>query len=86
MNIKEIKKLGAPFRGAEVQVSLRKKIARLVLLIADGPNNPVLDMPIGDEESHEEVGVAVIEAAKINGLLDERSVVVIVDLDSAVAN
>jgi hypothetical protein len=85
VTIEEIKALGAPFPRAEVQTSLRKKIARLVLL---DPHhiNPTLDLPVVGEGTVYEVGADIIAAAGQKCLLDENSVTAIVDLDSAVAN
>ena len=83
--VKEMRTLGwAPFRKAEIQVSMRKKIARLVLLMPDREeNHPTIDFPIIEgTANYEQAGREIIAAAGSRGLLDANSMTVIVDVDS----
>jgi len=73
VNLEEIKALGAPFRAAEVQVSLRTRIARLVLVIRV-KDNPSFDFRLNESESDfEAVGREVLESARRLGLIDDEA-------------
>ncbi len=82
MRITELKNLGAPFPAAEVQVSVKKKIARLVLVLL----NPTMDFPLGENTTVKETATEIIQAARDQGLIDENTVVDVIDLDSLQTN
>jgi len=87
MTFEELKALGAPFSFAEVQVSLLKKTARLVMVVGQDPN-PAKDFPLHDPNLNtlDDVAAHIIAAAEEVGLLDEDSKVGVVDLDGLAAN
>jgi hypothetical protein len=69
-NLEEIKKLGAPFKAAEVHVSRSKKVARLILLVdgMDG-NYPAMNFPIQDGDDIPGIGKDILAAAGKLGLI-----------------
>ena len=82
-------KLMAPFPAAEVHVSLKMQIARIILVIRDH-NNPCCDLELhgpGEEPetNYEEVAANVVEAAMQLGLINGETKVAIVDLDAYMA-
>jgi hypothetical protein len=88
MTFDEIKALG-PYHAAEVQISWKKKITRLVLIVGDH-QNPSLDFPWRgerfDDRDFDALGRAVIEAARENGLLAQNAKTAIVDMDALAKN
>ena len=82
MNVEQIKALGAPFRAAEVQVSLRKKVAHLVMQI-HGEEGVAMDFSIAadDNGSVWDIGGSIVRAAVNAGLLTDNSEVTVRDLD-----
>jgi hypothetical protein len=83
----KVKALGAPFEKAEVQVSLQKKTARLVLCIRGQKGNlPAMDFQLDGNEDWQQVGNDLTAAAFLNGLLRVYSEVAIVNLDSGPVN
>ena len=88
MTLEEIKALGAPFQAAEVQISRRKQISRLVLLVRDGEefrteDIPGLDFPWHGNlcDSAEELGQTILDVAKTFGIIADDAATEIVDLD-----
>ena len=82
MRVSELKELGPPFPAAEVQVSDKKRIARLVLVL----KNPSLDFPFPANVSAKETVDEILKAARAAGLIDDSTTIDIVDLDSFKAN
>jgi hypothetical protein len=79
----KLKQMGAPFRNAEIQVSIKANVARLILLVPGrSENHPGMDFPVDGATDYEIVGHELIAAAAQNGLLDAHSTVAIVDADS----
>jgi len=76
MRITELKELGPPFPAAEIQVSEKKRVARLVLVL----KNPTLDFPLG-ERSVKEMVDEILKAARAEGLIDDNTVIDVIDLD-----
>ena len=89
MIIFELKTLGAPWPAAEVQISVEKKITRLVFLVRDGDgfrafDDFALDVPWHvNEDFHDAdaLAKAVIAYAEQLGLLVQGAQAEIVDLD-----
>jgi len=80
--IEQVKALGAPFRAAEVQVSLLERVARFVVVIGHG-NNPAIDLPVrGNPNDFREVVSEITAAAMEMGLIHENSIVAGTDLDA----
>ncbi len=63
MNLKEVKALGAPFPAAEVQVSVRKRVARLICITPDR-TNPSIAFDLDESEDFEIAVAATLEAAR----------------------
>jgi len=83
VTIDKLKRMGAPFRNAEVQVSIKANVARLILLVPGREeNHPGMDFPTYGATDYETVGRELIAAAAQNGLLDAYSRIAIVDADS----
>jgi hypothetical protein len=83
--LEEIRALGwAPFHSAEIHVSMRKKVARLVLLVpARKGNNRSIVFPIDDGlETFSQAGRTIIKTASMAGLLEAGSIVAVVDADA----
>ena len=83
MNLEQIKAFGAPFRAAEVQVSLQKRMAHLVLQI-QGKEGVAVDFPIPADNHGNvwDVGGSIVRVAVNAGLLTDDSKVVVTDLDA----
>jgi len=89
MTLNQIKAFGAPWPAAEVQISVQKKIARLVFLVPDGDGFRVfddfaLDFPWPVKEDFHDVDTlanSVIALAKELELLVPEAQAEIVDLD-----
>lgn len=87
MNLKQVKfpviALEAPFRNAEVWVSLRSKIALFVLAIPGKDNEIKVDFELeSSDDDPEQIGLEITEAFKKLGITDDSSIVTIIDLDS----
>jgi hypothetical protein len=81
----KIKALGwAPFHSAEIHVSMRKKVARLVFLVpARKSNHRSMVFPIDDGlETFSQAGRMIIKTASMAGLLEAGSIVAVVDADA----
>ena len=81
MSTVDLKELGPPFPAAEIQVSVKKKVARLLLVL----RNPSLDFPLGERSANEMVD-EILKAARVEGLIDDNTAVSIIDLDSLPTN
>lgn len=80
MTFEQVKTLG-PFPAAEIQVSLRKRTATLLL---SGPHNPRLEIRLDDEQFEVlQLGLGIKQAALTVGLITEFSSVALVDVDSS---
>jgi hypothetical protein len=79
----EIKALG-PYHAAEVQISWKKKITRLVLVVGDD-QNPSHDFPWRggefDDGDVDAMGRALIAEARAEGLVAQDAKTAIVNLD-----
>jgi len=81
--------LGAPVPIVEIQISLKKKIARVVMVNREhksGSNDFPLDEWLKLEESTrnaENLGKDCIKAMRAHGLIDDASKITVIDLDSA---
>jgi hypothetical protein len=73
--------VGAPVNNAEVQVPLRKRIVRLVVVEKDGVN-PTMDFPIEEEMSVQEAAESLIKAGIVTGLLPPHGTIRAVDTDA----
>jgi hypothetical protein len=67
MKVGAVRKLGAPFRSVEVQVSRSDKLARLIL-----ENRHTLDMDIAGDDERISAGL-VLAAALDAGLIDSTT-------------
>ena len=82
LTLDEMKALGmTPFDRAEVQISMRKGIVRLVVIGKDG-KNPAKDFSILDGETFEIIAASVITACVVAGLLRDTGTYSTVDLDA----
>ena len=89
MTLDQVKAFGAPWPAAEVQISVKKKITRLVFLVRDGDgfrafDDFALDFPWHVNEDYRDADAlakAVIAHAKQLGLLVPGANAEIVDLD-----
>src|SRR5215472_11972611 len=82
MNLEQIKALGAPFRRAEIRVSLRSRIAMIVVMIPGHENAEMGFQLDSNQDDPEQVGREIEEAAKQVGLIDGSSTINVIDLDS----
>jgi hypothetical protein len=85
MNFEEVKASGAPFPAAEIQISVRKRIARLICITPDHTNPPI-DFKLDESDGFEVAAASTLEAARDLGLLENHCKVSILNLDSAVPN
>ena len=81
----EIRALGwALFQSAEIHVSMRKKVARLVLLVPSRKGNHTsMVFPIDEGvETFSQAGRMTIKTSSMAGLLEAGSIVAVVDADA----
>ena len=82
LTLDEMKALGmTPFDRAEVQISMRKGIVRLVVIGKDG-KNPTMDFSILGGETFENIAASVITASVVAGLLRADVTYSTLDLDA----
>ena len=82
MNFEEVKALGAPFPAAEIQISVRKRIARLICITPDHTNPPI-DFELNESDDFEVAAASTLDAARNLGFLQNQCKVSILNLDSA---
>ena len=82
LTLDEMKALGmAPFDKGEVQISMRYRVVRLVVIGKDG-KDPTKDFSILGEGTFEEIAASVIAASVEAGLLRADGTYSTVDLDA----
>ena len=85
MKVKELKALGAPFRGVEIHVSLKAKVATLV--VVSERDTYATDFRLTDDDVDVlKVCKAITRGAFIAGLMDNNSIVGFYDDDALVVN
>ena len=82
LTLDEMKALGmTPFDRAEVEISMKKRIVRLVVIGKDG-KNPTMNFSIPGEQTFEEIAASVIAASVEAGLLRANGTYSTMDLDA----
>ena len=83
-SIEQIKALGAPFAMAEIHVSLRANVARLILVVPTmNPPYPCSDYTLREKYTdYVQAGHDIAMAAAIAGLLADKAQVAVVNADS----